>query len=83
MEPSARTGDGAAHGKRGLRHRVRTTVPRLSQFALEHLLLLPLGGLIALLWVNTAPESYYSFTFAIAFAVNDVAMALFFALMMK
>jgi len=83
MEPSARTGDGAAHGKPGLRHRVRTTVPRLSQFALEHLLLLPLGGLIALLWVNTAPESYYSFTFAIAFAVNDVAMALFFALMMK
>src|SRR6185503_233906 len=29
------------------------------------------------------PESYYRFTFAIAFAVNDVAIALFFALIMK
>jgi NhaA family Na+:H+ antiporter len=69
--------------KRGLRHRVRTTVPRLSRFAVEHLLLLPLGALIALVWVNVAPESYYSSTFTIAFAVNDVAMVLFFALMTK
>ena len=35
------------------------------------------------LWVNTAPESYYRFTYAIAFAVNDVAMVFFFALMTK
>ena len=35
------------------------------------------------MWVNTAPESYYSFTFAIAFGVNDVAMAFFFALITK
>ena len=69
--------------RRGLRHRVRTTVPRLSRFAVEHLLLLPLGALIALVWVNTAPESYYRFTFAISFAVNDIAMVLFFALMTK
>jgi len=61
----------------------RSTVPRLSRFAVEHLLLLPLGALIALVWVNTRPESYYRFTYAIAFAVNDVAMMLFFALMMK
>ena len=45
--------------------------------------MLPLGALIALVWVNTAPESYYSFTFAISFAVNDVAMMIFFALMTK
>ena len=83
MGPTGRSGDGTAHGKRGLRHRVGTTVPRLSRFAVEHLRLLPLGGLIALAWVNTAPESYYSFTFAIAFAVNDIGMALFFALIMK
>ena len=69
--------------RRGLRHRVRTTVPRLSRFAVEHLLLLPLGALVALVWVNIAPESYYRFTFAISFAVNDVAMMLFFALMTK
>ena len=69
--------------RRGLRHRVRTTFPRLSRFAVEHLLLLPLGALIAMVWVNTAPESYYAFTVTIAFAVNDVAMVLFFALMTK
>ncbi len=61
----------------------RSTVPRLSRFAVEHLLLLPLGAVIALLWVNTRPESYYRFTYAIAFAVNDVAMMLFFAVMTK
>ncbi len=61
----------------------RATVPRLSRFALEHLLLLPLGAAIALVWVNTGAESYYRFTYAIAFAVNDVAMAFFFALMAK
>ena len=45
--------------------------------------MLPLGALIALVWVNTAPESYYSFTYAISFAVNDVAMMIFFALIAK
>jgi NhaA family Na+:H+ antiporter len=69
--------------RRGLRRRMRATVPRLSRFAVEHLLLLPIGALIALVWVNTAPESYYRLVFAIAFAVNDVAMVFFFALMTK
>jgi NhaA family Na+:H+ antiporter len=55
----------------------------LSRFAIEHLLLLPLGVLIALVWVNTRPESYYRFTFSIAFVVNDVAIAFFFALITK
>src|SRR5262249_53641667 len=61
----------------------RRAVPSLSEFALEHLLLLPLGALIALLWVNIAPESYYRSTYPIAFLVNDVAMTFFFALMAK
>jgi Na+:H+ antiporter, NhaA family len=63
--------------------RWRSSLPRLSWFAVEHLLLLPLGALIALLWVNTFPESYYRFTYAIAFAVNDVGMVFFFALITK
>jgi NhaA family Na+:H+ antiporter len=62
---------------------LRATFPRLWGFALEHLLLLPAGALIALVWVNASPETYYRFTYAISFAVNDVAMAFFFALMMK
>lgn len=58
-------------------------MPRISQFALDHLLLLPLGAAIALVWVNTHPESYYQSTFPIAFAVNDVAMLFFFGLIAK
>jgi NhaA family Na+:H+ antiporter len=61
----------------------RTVLPRLSQFAVEHLLLLPLGALIALVWVNTAPESYFTFSYASAFVVNDIAMVFFFALIAK
>ena len=57
--------------------------PRLWAFAIEHLLLLPLGAAIALVWVNTSPESYYEFVYAVGFAVNDVAMVFFFALMTK
>jgi NhaA family Na+:H+ antiporter len=72
------------HGR--VRRRIRrwrSNVPRLSRFAVEHLLLLPLGAAIALVWANTAPESYFRFTFSIAFAVNSVAMVFFFALMTK
>ena len=61
----------------------RAAVPRLSQFALEHLLLLPLGAAIALVWVNVDAESYYRAAYALAFPVNDVAMTFFFALMTK
>jgi len=62
---------------------LRSHVPRLWGFALEHLLLLPLGAAIALVWANTNPESYFQFTYAISFAVNDIAMVFFFALMTK
>jgi NhaA family Na+:H+ antiporter len=55
----------------------------LSRFAFEHLLLLPLGAAVALLWVNAEPESYYRASYAMAFAVNSVAMTFFFALMTK
>lgn len=61
----------------------RTAFPRLSQFARENLLLLPLGAVIALVWVNTFPDSYYRLTYAVSFAVNAIAMTLFFALMTK
>jgi NhaA family Na+:H+ antiporter len=63
--------------------RWRAAVPRLSQFAVEHLLLLPFGAIIALIWVNVGPESYYRLTYSISFAVNDVAMVFFFAVITK
>ncbi len=39
----------------------------------------PVGAAGALLWSNLAAESYFRITYALAFAVNDVGMALFFA----
>ena len=46
----------------------------------DHFLLLPIGGLIALTWANLWPEQYFAFTHAWTFWVNDVAMVLFFGL---
>ena len=63
--------------------RWRAAVPRLSQFVSEHLLLLPIGAGLALVWVNLWPLSYYEFSYQWAFMVNEVAMTLFFALVAK
>ena len=58
-------------------------MPRIWQFTTEYLLLLPIGAAIALAWANIEPESYFNTTLAIEFWVNDVAMVLFFGLIMK
>jgi NhaA family Na+:H+ antiporter len=56
---------------------------RASGFILDYLLALPVGCVAALVWANTFPESYYRFAHAGAFAVNDIGMAFFFALITK
>lgn len=61
----------------------RRTMHGLQRYALDHLLLLPLGALLAIVWANTSAESYYRFAYTIDFWVNDVAMVLFFGLLMK
>jgi NhaA family Na+:H+ antiporter len=61
----------------------RRFLARWWHFAADHLLMLPLGAAIALTWVNTDPESYFRATGAIEFFVQDVAMVLFFGLIMK
>src|SRR5687767_7399038 len=53
---------------------------RLWRSALNRFLLLPLGAVIALVWANTDPESYFRFAHAMAFPVNEIAMAFFLAL---
>jgi NhaA family Na+:H+ antiporter len=53
------------------------------QFALEHLMALPAGALVALVWANLLPESYFRMAYRIAFVVDDVAMVLFLGLMAK
>ncbi len=72
---------GSAHGGAAARRLGR--IPALSHFALEHLLLLPLGAVLALVWANAGPETYFRFSYAARFWVNDVAMAIFFGLIMK
>ena len=53
---------------------------RLWRSALNRFLLLPLGAVIALVWANTDPEGYFRFAHAMAFPVNEIAMAFFLAL---
>ena len=45
----------------------------------DRCLLLPVGAAIAVLWANLWSESYFTLSHQLAFAVNNVAMALFFA----
>lgn len=61
----------------------REALPRLSQLAIEHVLLLPAGAAVAIVWVNLAAESYYGFTYRLSFVVNDVAMMFYFGLIAK
>jgi NhaA family Na+:H+ antiporter len=60
--------------------RGRHHVARVARFLTDRFLLLPIGALIALAWSNTAGESYFRFAHALAFPVNEIAMAFFLAL---
>src|ERR1041384_3872113 len=59
----------------------RPATPRLVRTVLDRFLLLPIGAIIALVWANSAPEAYFTFAQAWAFAVNEIGMAFFFALL--
>ena len=51
---------------------------RAFRHAVAQSLLVPTGAAIALVWANSGPESYFRVASVLAFAVNDVGMALFF-----
>jgi NhaA family Na+:H+ antiporter len=53
---------------------------RAVRFATDHYLVVPLGAVIAVIWANTAPEGYFGFAQSVSFAVNEIGMALFVAL---
>jgi Na+:H+ antiporter, NhaA family len=53
---------------------------RVSRFVLDHRLAVPIGVIVALVWANARAESYFEFSLAVAFVVNNIGMALFFAL---
>jgi NhaA family Na+:H+ antiporter len=63
------------HGGR----RQRRAVGALDFFA-DHFLLFPMGAAIAMVWANSAAESYFRFAETFGFLVNNVGMAFFFAL---
>src|SRR3954447_22775262 len=71
------------HDNSEVRQRTRGRLPRLWRFAVDQLLLLPLGAAIALAWANVAPDSYYRFALVLSPWVNDGAMVFFFGLMTK
>jgi Na+:H+ antiporter, NhaA family len=54
---------------------------RAIHFTVGRFLLVPIGAIIALIWANTAAESYFQFAYRLSFFVNEIAMALFFALL--
>lgn len=56
---------------------------RLWSFVIDNSMLLIAGTLAALVWANTAHESYEHVAHLLHFAVNDIAMVFFFALAMK
>src|SRR5262249_39043170 len=54
---------------------------RTIRSGLEGILVLPAGAAIGLVWANLAPESYFSLAQRLTFAVNEIGMAFFFALL--
>jgi NhaA family Na+:H+ antiporter len=60
--------------------RGHTRTARAIDFVAERYLLLPAGAAVALVWANTLPDNYFRFSLALAFPVNEVLMAFFFAL---
>jgi NhaA family Na+:H+ antiporter len=60
-------------------HRRQHTLAWL-RFVNERFLWLPLGAVIALVWANAAPESYFRTAHVLAFPVNQIGMAIFLGL---
>jgi Na+:H+ antiporter, NhaA family len=58
----------------------RVTSARWLRFIFDRYLLLPLGAAVALIWANTDPERYFTFSHRLAFPVNEIGMALFLGL---
>lgn len=53
---------------------------RVYRFVVDRFLLLPLGAVLAVIWANTAGDSYFRFSHSLAFVVNEIGMALFLGL---
>jgi len=63
-----------------VRRRRPSVLARLIERVVHHYAGLPVGVVIALIWANTAPDSYFAMAQSLAFVVNDVGMTLFIGL---
>ena len=62
-------------------HRHAQTAMGALRYASDRFLMLPLGAALAMVWANVGAESYFTFAQRFGFAVNEIGMAFFFALM--
>jgi Na+:H+ antiporter, NhaA family len=60
-----------------------STAKRAFRSAIDHYVALPLGAIVALIWAQAYDESYFRFSQALSFVVNEIGMTLFLALMTK
>jgi NhaA family Na+:H+ antiporter len=65
------------------RARRRRHFVRLSELVIDYLLVVPIGCLAGFLWGNLDPDSYFRFTQPLTFAINEVAIVFYFALVTK
>jgi len=56
-------------------------VHRTIKTVFDRFLLLPIGAVVALVWANVGPESYFTMSQELSFAVNEIGMAFFFVLL--
>src|SRR5262245_895855 len=63
------------------RPRRRHTRSWIVRSLFDRFLLFPIGAAAALVWSNTAPESYFQAAHRLNFSVNEIGMAFFFALL--
>jgi NhaA family Na+:H+ antiporter len=62
---------------------LRERLPRWLRFLIENSLLLLVGAVIALLWINVHAVSYHALTQPLRFVVNDIGMVFFFGIAAK
>lgn len=65
------------------RPRKGSSLTHLSLFIIQSLWVLPIGCVIGFTWANLGPETYFQFAHPLSFAVNDIGIALFFAIVTK
>jgi NhaA family Na+:H+ antiporter len=81
--PSSVTADQAAPAPLAPAVHQKGALVKLSLFIVQSLWVLPFGCVVGMVWATIDAESYFRLTHPLTFAVNDVGIALFFAMVTK